>query len=79
MNRVHAGNYCVESENSPTQEGQMKESPNKVAFIPLPWVRNAAHFASKGEKMVCFSYPRVITDPRGPLANRQSARLVKAA
>ncbi len=60
----------------------MKESPDKVAFIPLDWVRHAAYFASKGEKIVCFSYRRVITDPLAPLtnrANRQSTRLAKAA
>ena len=57
----------------------MKGSPDKVAFIPLDWVRHAAYFASKGEKMVCFSYRRVITDPLAPLAARQSTRLAKAA
>lgn len=51
----------------------------KVAFIPLSWVKKSAAAARYGEKLVCVSFRAVVTDPNRTLANRESARFVKAA
>lgn len=51
----------------------------KVAFVPLTWLQRAAKAAAHKEKIICYSFKTRVTDPISPLANRQSARFVKAA